>query len=198
MPGSSAVCGGAAHLQAKHSKARPSTAKRSPMPRSWTRRRRRPSTMTAASPPKRSARRSAACQSLRQLRRSRSASATSRNASASTALPRCSPTFSNPRPHAPGNTRTGAGGSHVKSGALGHGSQVANGIVTFNQFWCYFTPLIGAYIADAYLGRFNHLRRIDHHSRGAHAAGHRGPARRARQRERRHGLLCDSRHCDGT
>lgn len=63
--------------------------------------------------------------------------------------------ISNPRPHAPGNTRTGAGGSHVKSGALGHGSQVANGIVTFNQFWCYFTPLIGAYIADAYLGRFH-------------------------------------------
>ena len=23
-----------------------------------------------------------------------------------------------------------------------------------NQFWCYFTPLLGAYVADEYLGRY--------------------------------------------
>lgn len=53
---------------------------------------------------------------------------------------------------------TGAAhGEKVPSGALGQGSQVANGLVTFNQFWCYVTPLLGAWIADTYLGRFNTL-----------------------------------------
>lgn len=35
------------------------------------------------------------------------------------------------------------------------GAQAANGITTFNQFWCYIIPLVGAWIADTYLGRYN-------------------------------------------
>lgn len=53
--------------------------------------------------------------------------------------------------------RTTPGGHKVKTGALGKGSEAANGLVTFNQFWCYFTPLVGAYLADARLGRYNTL-----------------------------------------
>lgn len=52
---------------------------------------------------------------------------------------------------------TGASHHGHKSGALGKGSRVANGLVTFNQFWCYVTPLLGAWVADTYLGRFNAL-----------------------------------------
>ena len=37
------------------------------------------------------------------------------------------------------------------------GSETAHGHVTFNQFWCYITPLLGAYVADVYTGRFNAL-----------------------------------------
>ncbi|PVI02540.1 PTR2-domain-containing protein [Periconia macrospinosa] len=40
-------------------------------------------------------------------------------------------------------------------GALGMGQRAAFGITTFNQFWSYATPIIGAIIADEYLGRFN-------------------------------------------
>lgn len=50
-----------------------------------------------------------------------------------------------------------AKGSSRPSGALGMGSETSNGLVTFNQFWCYITPLLGAYIADVYIGRFNAL-----------------------------------------
>jgi proton-dependent oligopeptide transporter, POT family len=35
------------------------------------------------------------------------------------------------------------------------GQRASTGIGTFNQFWVYLTPLLGAYIADTYLGRFN-------------------------------------------
>jgi proton-dependent oligopeptide transporter, POT family len=35
------------------------------------------------------------------------------------------------------------------------GQRASTGIGTFNQFWVYFTPLLGAYVADTYLGRFN-------------------------------------------
>lgn len=56
------------------------------------------------------------------------------------------------RPLPPGST-TGSGG--VQSGALGMGQQAATGITTFNTFWVYFCPLIGAYVADAHLGRYN-------------------------------------------
>ncbi|KAI9733471.1 MAG: hypothetical protein M1818_007219 [Claussenomyces sp. TS43310] len=54
------------------------------------------------------------------------------------------------------NPKTGAGGGdpNAVSGALGMGSSAANGIVTFLNFWVYTTPLLGAYIADAHLGRF--------------------------------------------
>ncbi|KAF2866264.1 POT family-domain-containing protein [Massariosphaeria phaeospora] len=40
-------------------------------------------------------------------------------------------------------------------GALDMGQRASFGIGTFNQFWAYTTPIIGAIIADEYLGRFN-------------------------------------------
>lgn len=55
---------------------------------------------------------------------------------------------------APNIHRTGAAKDLRVSGALGKGQQAATGITTFNSFWVYVTPLIGAYIADAHLGRF--------------------------------------------
>lgn len=55
----------------------------------------------------------------------------------------------------PDGSHTGAGGPDGQSGALGRGQQTATGLTTFYQFWCYVTPLLGAYIADAHLGRFN-------------------------------------------
>ncbi|KAJ7244647.1 peptide transporter PTR2A [Mycena haematopus] len=64
--------------------------------------------------------------------------------------------FTNFIQHAlPPGSRTGAGGPNGQSGALGKGQQTSTGIGTFYQFWCYITPLIGAYIADAHLGRYN-------------------------------------------
>ncbi|KAF7313468.1 hypothetical protein HMN09_00502700 [Mycena chlorophos] len=57
-----------------------------------------------------------------------------------------------PLPH---GSRTGAGGPSGQSGALGKGEQASTGLNTFYSFWCYVTPLFGAYIADAHLGRFN-------------------------------------------
>ncbi|CAK5281661.1 unnamed protein product [Mycena citricolor] len=54
----------------------------------------------------------------------------------------------------PKDSRTGAGGPHGQSGALGKGQQTSTGIGTFYQFWCYITPLLGAYIADAHWGRY--------------------------------------------
>lgn len=33
------------------------------------------------------------------------------------------------------------------------GQRASTGITTFNQFWAYFMPLFGAYVADQYLGR---------------------------------------------
>jgi POT family proton-dependent oligopeptide transporter len=40
-------------------------------------------------------------------------------------------------------------------GALGMGRQGATGLSTFFQFWCYVTPILGAVIADQYLGKYN-------------------------------------------
>lgn len=40
------------------------------------------------------------------------------------------------------------------TGALGMGHQGATGLTTFFQFWCYVTPIIGAIIADQYLGKY--------------------------------------------
>ncbi|WFD41976.1 hypothetical protein MPSI1_000614 [Malassezia psittaci] len=53
--------------------------------------------------------------------------------------------------------RTGAspgGSSDGHPGALGMGSRASTGLITFNSFWCYVTPLFAAYIADTYWGRF--------------------------------------------
>ncbi|KAF8148069.1 peptide transporter PTR2A [Crassisporium funariophilum] len=54
----------------------------------------------------------------------------------------------------PDGSHTGAGGLHGQSGALGMGQRASTGLTTFYQFWCYVTPLLGAYIADTYWGRF--------------------------------------------
>ncbi|PWN48494.1 PTR2-domain-containing protein [Violaceomyces palustris] len=54
----------------------------------------------------------------------------------------------------PSTSRAGAGGSNNQSGALGKGQQTATGINTFNQFWVYCMPLLGAYLADTRWGRF--------------------------------------------
>jgi len=40
-------------------------------------------------------------------------------------------------------------------GALGMGHKGATGLSTFFQFWCYVTPILGAIIADQYLGKYN-------------------------------------------
>ncbi|KAJ7702765.1 peptide transporter PTR2A [Mycena rosella] len=55
----------------------------------------------------------------------------------------------------PVGSRTGAAGLNRLPGALGKGQQTSTGIGTFYQFWCYVTPLLGAYIADAHWGRYN-------------------------------------------
>ncbi|KIV90038.1 hypothetical protein PV10_07384 [Exophiala mesophila] len=53
----------------------------------------------------------------------------------------------------PEGSSTGAGYSG-QSGALGMGQRASTGLVTFNQFWAYVMPLLGAYIADAHWGRY--------------------------------------------
>ncbi|KAJ7124152.1 peptide transporter PTR2A [Mycena epipterygia] len=64
--------------------------------------------------------------------------------------------FTNFIQHAlPPGSHTGAGGPNGQSGALGKGQQTSTGIGTFYQFWCYITPILGAYIADVHLGRYN-------------------------------------------
>jgi POT family proton-dependent oligopeptide transporter len=40
------------------------------------------------------------------------------------------------------------------SGALGMGQRASTGLTQFNQFWSYFTPLFGAWLADEYWGRY--------------------------------------------
>ncbi|CAO3634834.1 unnamed protein product [Cunninghamella blakesleeana] len=40
-------------------------------------------------------------------------------------------------------------------GALNKGQQTATALTTFFQFWCYCTPIIGAIVADQYLGKYN-------------------------------------------
>ncbi|EGN94531.1 hypothetical protein SERLA73DRAFT_171508 [Serpula lacrymans var. lacrymans S7.3] len=54
----------------------------------------------------------------------------------------------------PPGSHTGASGTYGQSGALDRGQQTATGLNTFYQFWCYCTPLLGAYIADTYWGRY--------------------------------------------
>ncbi|KIK52480.1 hypothetical protein GYMLUDRAFT_265401 [Collybiopsis luxurians FD-317 M1] len=67
----------------------------------------------------------------------------------------CSVVFTNfiQQPLPPGST-TGAGFANGQSGALGLGQRASTGLTTFYQFWCYVTPILGAYIADAHLGRY--------------------------------------------
>lgn len=61
-----------------------------------------------------------------------------------------------PRPPARFGGYTGANrSSGGVSGALNKGQQAAFGITTFNSFWVYCTPLLGAYLADSYWGRYN-------------------------------------------
>ena len=63
-----------------------------------------------------------------------------------------------PAPNGPpgSNHNTGAGGGSAQgiSGALGQGPQTANGINTFNTFWVYCVPLLGAWVADEHWGRY--------------------------------------------
>lgn len=54
----------------------------------------------------------------------------------------------------PDGSRTGAGGADGQSGALGMGQRASTGLTTFNQFWQYFMPLLGAWVADEYCGRY--------------------------------------------
>jgi POT family proton-dependent oligopeptide transporter len=54
----------------------------------------------------------------------------------------------------PPGSHTGAGHKLGQSGALNMGQRAATGLTTFYQFWCYITPLFGAYIADTYWGRY--------------------------------------------
>lgn len=58
----------------------------------------------------------------------------------------------------PRQTPTGAAldpsSDEAQPGGLGLGKQIAFNITTFNTFWTYVLPLLGAYVADTYLGRF--------------------------------------------
>ncbi|KAL6720632.1 peptide transporter ptr2 [Lecanora helva] len=42
-------------------------------------------------------------------------------------------------------------------GAIGRGSAFASGLQNYWQFWCYVTPIIGAVVADQFLGRYKTL-----------------------------------------
>jgi POT family proton-dependent oligopeptide transporter len=52
------------------------------------------------------------------------------------------------------NTGSPLPGTDDQPGALGQGTKAAQGISLFNQFFAYLMPLLGAWIADARLGRF--------------------------------------------
>ncbi|KIW67902.1 hypothetical protein PV04_07117 [Phialophora macrospora] len=52
------------------------------------------------------------------------------------------------------NTGAGGGSDQGISGALGQGPETANGINTFNTFWVYCVPLLGAWVADEHWGRY--------------------------------------------
>ncbi|KIV78558.1 hypothetical protein PV11_06203 [Exophiala sideris] len=67
------------------------------------------------------------------------------------ALPLAAP---NGPPGSHHNTGAGGGSSQGISGALGQGPETANGINTFNTFWIYCVPLLGAYMADEHWGRY--------------------------------------------
>ncbi|KNG80975.1 oligopeptide transporter [Aspergillus nomiae NRRL 13137] len=52
----------------------------------------------------------------------------------------------------PPSSSTGAGHAG-QSGALGMGQRVSTGLTTLNAFWCYVTPIVGAWVADEFWGR---------------------------------------------
>ncbi|KID82631.1 oligopeptide transporter [Metarhizium guizhouense ARSEF 977] len=55
------------------------------------------------------------------------------------------------QPLPPGST---TGADPTQPGALGMGQRASTGITIFNQFWQYFMPLFGAWVADAKWGRY--------------------------------------------
>lgn len=54
----------------------------------------------------------------------------------------------------PDGSTTGSSGTNAQSGALGLGQRASTGLTTFNSMWAYFMPLVGAYMADQYWGRY--------------------------------------------
>jgi len=48
----------------------------------------------------------------------------------------------------------GLPGTELVPGALGKGQRAAFGITTFNSFWIYVTPIMGAILAETYWGRY--------------------------------------------
>ncbi|EJD42453.1 peptide transporter PTR2A [Auricularia subglabra TFB-10046 SS5] len=55
----------------------------------------------------------------------------------------------------PPGSRTGAPlDADGQAGALNMGQRASTAVTTFNTLWVYITPLVGAYLADAYWGRY--------------------------------------------
>ncbi|KAL8639235.1 MAG: hypothetical protein Q9228_003714, partial [Teloschistes exilis] len=54
----------------------------------------------------------------------------------------------------PDGSTTGSAGTDGQAGALGLGQRASTGLTTFNSMWAYFMPLVGAYMADQYWGRY--------------------------------------------
>jgi POT family proton-dependent oligopeptide transporter len=54
----------------------------------------------------------------------------------------------------PTGAATDPGDENAQPGALNMGKQIAFSLTTFNAFWVYVCPLLGAWIADTYLGRY--------------------------------------------
>ena len=55
----------------------------------------------------------------------------------------------------PDGSHTGAIiGDRGQPGALGLGQRASTGLTLFNQFWAYLMPLLGAYMADTFWGRY--------------------------------------------
>ena len=55
----------------------------------------------------------------------------------------------------PERSTTGAdAAADGQAGALGMGQRASTGLTTFNSMWAYFMPLLGAFVADQYWGRF--------------------------------------------